>query len=213
VAPCLHDDPCGLDSKISYEDGTSAIVREEIPRLAAVLRDNATINQDGQTICREELGSEYALLAAMAAEIAVVGDLKPGEAVATDWRPAAVVSFETCTPTTRDRLTVEHDLGSLLTHARETLVRAQHDVTDKDWADARLAGDELMTLGIQISRLSARDDPGTAVPAWAPVRALGWDLIELSGRLGVPRLAANSASGTLISDSIKTIRSSPLAAA
>ena len=209
ILPCYDGGTCGLDAAIEYTDGTTARFGPEVDRLAALYRDSAKLSFGSDEMCRPELGSGYALFASLSSEVDLLRHLRKGEHPSDAWRPGQDVSFEGC-DRPMNRATAEDDVGQLLTEARDRLLRAQRDVAGKNWADARLVGDQLLPLGIRIARLTARDDPGLASPAWAADRVLGWDLIRVSGALGVERLAASSATTTLLTRCLDEIDASPV---
>jgi hypothetical protein len=205
VLPCYAGGSCNLDWKIEYTDGTSALLGAEALRLAELYRDNDSLQLDSATECRQEHGSMFTLLASIDSEVTVIRALKPGETIPKTWRPATQVTFEPCTKALPDSQKAVATLKSLLADARAELVKAKKLVRAKDWSGARAASGRLTDLAAQITRTSARDFPDGDGATWAPIRAVGWDLMRASGLLEIKRLAAASSTAKLIDGSISAI--------
>jgi hypothetical protein len=205
ILPCYAGGSCDLERKISYTDGTSALLGEEAVRLAGLYRDYDSVQMDSASDCRQEHGSMFALLASIASEVSVIEALKPGESMPVTWRPALGVTFEPCTTVSSDPEERAAELRSLLADAKGELSKAKKLIKAKDWSGAEAVSERLTELAAKIARASARDFPAGGDGAWVPIRTTGWDLLRVSGLLDIKRLAAATSTTKLIDGSIAAI--------
>jgi hypothetical protein len=210
ILPCYLGGHCDLEADVPYPDGTKATLASELYRLASLFRDQTVLEQDGVTMCREEHASLYALASSMSAETALIKTLKPDETVPTAWRPSQAVKFEPCTTLVRDYPASAGELNGLLAVTRTRLVKARQDVKAGNWADARKVAVQLTGNGMNIARRAARDFPSGEGDTWKPLRTLGWDVVRVSGNLGIERIAKARSTSDLIDACIASIDASPL---
>jgi hypothetical protein len=91
--------------------------------------------------------------------------------------------------------------------AREAL-KGAHEALDKsEGPSTEEAGDTLTSIGLDLARLGAAGMPSREPSKWQPLRALGWDLIRIGGRLQVPRLADTEKTRDMIEASTKAVES------
>jgi hypothetical protein len=205
ILPCYAGGSCDLERKISYSDGTSALLGEEAVRLAGLYRDYDSVEMASVADCRQEHGSMFALLASIASEVSVIEALKPGESMPVTWRPAVWVTFESCTTVSSDREEGAAELRSLLADAKGELSKAKKLIKAKDWSGAEAVSGRLTERAGKIARASARDFPAGSEGVWAPIRTTGWDLLRVSGLLNIKRLAAATSTTKLIDGCIAAI--------
>jgi len=200
---CFTTRPCGVDDKMEYADGSSPVISAEIPRLAALLRDDAFVRFDDDAMCREEYGSVFRLLAVMGAEIAVVERLRPGEVLTDGWRPAGYHDMIACRST--DPLAPDHVSASDLVHrATLELTNLQSDLKHRDWSTAGVTGKRLAQAGCDLALVAARDYPSQT--EWQALRGTAMDLCRIGATATVTRLAATSDFRSLVDTTLATLR-------
>lgn len=206
IEPCYSGGgACNLAWQVQYTDGTSGPLSKEVARLAAIYRDNDSVSLDYVPACRQEQGSMFALLAAMASEGSVLAARKTGDA-APAWRPVPTVQFEPCTTSLREPSAALLDLRTSLAQAAAELVKVDKLLSAKNWSKASAEASRLGGIGLAIARCAARDYPDTSGGSWSSIRAIGWDLVEVSQLVQVKRLAGSPATAKKIDTILKAIK-------
>jgi hypothetical protein len=203
VSPCYSSGPCDLAFDVTYDDGTRTPFAKEVERLAELYRDNLSLNIGAAGICEDTRGAMFALYAAMAAEVDLVGEKRSSETPLPGWRPSLGLSYAECGAapgTTTERRAA---LKATLEIAKSALVRAKAFYTSKDWDALRETGLGLAEIGTDLARSTARDL--TVADPWQDARWIALTALKVSGRLEIQRLAAAPATAATLEDLIARV--------
>ena len=208
IAPCYGYSSCNFGTPYTYADGSTYVLEQEIPRLAAVFRDSDLVAYDSTTLCRESRSSLYGLFVGMAVEIELIKSLQPDEIPPAGWAPSSTAQWEDCkSRSTADYQALSEDLRkTTLPQLRQALTKVQQQLRASDWAGAQASSLPLLELATEVAHSSARDYPaGGSTTVWDSMRQLAWDAERLSGEIGIPRLAAMDTTAKLVSSALAQV--------